>query len=120
MIEAFENTHIELIPDIVFFLENKLQQQSVRRSGILVILRQDKESYFSQRDKEQLISYLKDNYKVTITDNTNGASFTDATREKRLHEFWNKFSTAQVVVTDRLHGMIFSAITHTPCVVARS
>ena len=25
MVEAFEDTRVELIPDIVFFLENKLQ-----------------------------------------------------------------------------------------------
>ena len=92
----------------------------MKRSGILVVLRKDKESYFSQQDKQALVDYLKDNYKVTVTDNTNGGSFNNEIRERRLYEFWNTFSSAQVVVTDRLHGMIFSAITHTPCVVARS
>ena len=28
-----------------------------------------------------------------------------------------KFAARQVVVTDRLHGLIFALITHTPCVV---
>ena len=31
-----------------------------------------------------------------------------------------RFARRQVVVTDRLHGMIFSAVTGTPCVVLSS
>jgi pyruvyl transferase EpsI len=30
------------------------------------------------------------------------------------------FRTAQLVVTDRLHGMIFAAVAETPCVVIKS
>ncbi|MDK8210749.1 polysaccharide pyruvyl transferase family protein, partial [Bacillus subtilis] len=30
---------------------------------------------------------------------------------------WSKFKAAEVVLTDRLHGMIFCAITRTPCIV---
>ena len=29
---------------------------------------------------------------------------------------WEEFKHARLVITDRLHGMIFSAITGTPCV----
>lgn len=94
MIEAFEDTRVELVPDIVFFLENKLQLSPVKRSGILVVLRKDKESYFSQQDKDILIEYLKENYKVTTTDTTNGGAFSNGDRERRLYEFWGKFSAA--------------------------
>ena len=31
-----------------------------------------------------------------------------------------KFYNSKVVITDRLHGMIFCAITKTPCIVTRS
>ncbi|MFB8735822.1 polysaccharide pyruvyl transferase family protein [Bacillus sp. SL00103] len=34
--------------------------------------------------------------------------------------YGQSYVKAQVVVTDRLHGMIFCAITKTPCVVLRS
>ena len=37
-------------------------------------------------------------------------------RDAILETKWAEFRSAEVVVTDRLHGMIFSAITGTPCV----
>lgn len=37
-------------------------------------------------------------------------------RKKVLQKKWNEFSSVQLVVTDRLHGMVFSAITGTPCI----
>lgn len=39
------------------------------------------------------------------------------TYEKTLEQFWDLLRTRKVVVTDRLHCMIFCAITQTPCVV---
>ncbi|WP_423202829.1 polysaccharide pyruvyl transferase family protein [Morganella morganii] len=33
---------------------------------------------------------------------------------------WTKFSNSKLVVTDRLHGMIFAFITNTPCLVIRN
>ncbi|MFX0112804.1 polysaccharide pyruvyl transferase family protein, partial [Bacillus pumilus] len=42
------------------------------------------------------------------------------TRLDELSTLWTELSKAPVVVTDRLHGMIFCAITQTPCVVLRS
>ena len=41
-------------------------------------------------------------------------------REEILLDIWNKFFESKVVITDRLHGMIFCAITKTPCIVMRS
>ena len=36
--------------------------------------------------------------------------------QKSASKKWNEFSSVQLVVTDRLHGMVFSAITGTPCI----
>ena len=38
-------------------------------------------------------------------------------REKTVEDKLNEFRHAKLVVTDRLHGMIFAAITSTPCIV---
>ena len=29
---------------------------------------------------------------------------------------WKNFSSSKIVITDRLHGLIFSKITSTPCI----
>ena len=36
--------------------------------------------------------------------------------ERLVYGKWNEFRSARLVITDRLHGMIFSAVTGTPCV----
>ena len=41
-------------------------------------------------------------------------------RQGQLQELLDAFRKAEIVVTDRLHGMIFSAITGTPCVAFRN
>ena len=38
-------------------------------------------------------------------------------REEILDNKFKQFQTSQIVITDRLHGMIFATITETPCVV---
>ena len=47
-------------------------------------------------------------------------SETDVTKETRrdmIRSKMQEFAGAEIVVTDRLHGMVFSAITGTPCIV---
>ena len=41
-------------------------------------------------------------------------------RENALNEKFAQFAGAELVITDRLHGMIFCAITGTPCIVLDS
>ena len=46
-------------------------------------------------------------------------SETDVTKETRrdmIRSKMQEFAGAQIVVTDRLHGMVFSAVTGTPCI----
>jgi pyruvyl transferase EpsI len=38
-------------------------------------------------------------------------------RISELNKIWKAFSASELVVTDRLHGMVFSYITNTPCIV---
>ena len=38
-------------------------------------------------------------------------------RTSLLDSKFDEFQTAKFVITDRLHGMIFAAITQTPCIV---
>lgn len=39
------------------------------------------------------------------------------TRKEALSDLFDQFRSLQLIVTDRLHGMIFAAITSTPCIV---
>ena len=54
---------------------------------------------------------------LRITDTMDESFAWREEREERVLKKIQEFQMAQIVITDRLHGMIFSAITGTPCIV---
>ena len=103
-------------PDIVMSL-NK-QRFDEKRNGIMYILRHDVEVVLDDTDRNDLISVgnkLFDD--VVVTDMMFPKQIKDHERKDVLDTFMANIGKRQVVVTDRLHGMIFCAITGTPCIV---
>ncbi|WP_174734479.1 polysaccharide pyruvyl transferase family protein [Mesobacillus harenae] len=120
MKKHFNNCKIIKHPDIVLYLNEK-DKSAKERSGILLCLRKDKESYLKENGRELIEKTLIENYgELEKFSTTIGYRVNEKTRENELTALWNKLRGAEVVVTDRLHGMIFCAITETPCVVLRS
>lgn len=121
LMSKYFNNKIFLIPDIVFYLENMKRDINIERKGILTCLRSDKESYISDKSKNDILKKLKEEFRsVEITDTVINKSISKDTRKKELEKIWGKFFAAEVVITDRLHGMIFAVITKTPCIVIRN
>ena len=115
MCEYFPDCSISIAPDIVMTLD--LTEPVKIRDGLLVCLRSDKEQLLSVDLKMNLIEAVKKVFhKVVITDTTDVEldSCQPGTYESTLDDFISKIKTASVVLTDRLHGMIFCAIT---CIV---
>jgi len=46
----------------------------------------------------------------------NRSQMTINDRLEELNKIWDNFRKAELVITDRLHGMIFCYITNTPCI----
>ncbi|WP_353854527.1 polysaccharide pyruvyl transferase family protein [Bacillus sp. Bos-x628] len=106
-------------PDMVLSLDES--SKNYEREGILLCLREDKEAYLPPHKRSQLQQSVKKEYeKVALFTTTIGKRVDRTTRFEELSSLWNQLRQTQVVVTDRLHGMIFCAITNTPCVVLRS
>ncbi len=104
-----------LCPDIAFLLNRRIVKDN--REGVLVCLRQDKESVILS-ERERIIKSLKEKIgSIKVYDTQIGREVTDNSRKNELEKAFNLFSSVKCVVTDRLHGMIFSVITGTPCVV---
>lgn len=122
MKKNFPNCKVELCPDIVFYLNNKLdiEKECLDRKYITVFFRKDKESYYSINDKHKLIQGIKNTFDVFESDTVVNYKVNGITRQNELFKLWRKFYKSKVVITDRLHGMIFAAITKTPCIVLRS
>ena len=114
------NSNIILNPDIVFYLNNKIDCNKFERTNIMTCLRNDKESVLGS-NKEELITDLKRNYgQVVEFDTVINKTVIKEEREKELNKMFDKFSKSKIVITDRLHGMVFCAITKTPCIVTKS
>lgn len=116
MKKYFNNNNIILTPDIVLYL-NKTDKKSIR-DGALYCFRSDNEGILSNGEKKIIKNIIKNNFdKVEITDMCVQKKITINDREKELNDKLKQFRSSELVITDRLHGMVFSAITSTPCIV---
>ena len=104
------------VPDIVLYHD---ETSRLKRAGALLCLRDDKE----RSTPEGALSFLCDVLEARgfpVSETSTLVSLPkrigEGNRNGVLASKWAEFGSAEVVVTDRLHGMIFSAITGTPCV----
>lgn len=101
-------------PDLALYL-NKMQRNN-KRNGILICLRLDKESVANETRKKlfNLSSHFGKSVSAidTVLDRSVG-------RDERAGEVTNILdiiSGSELLITDRLHAMIFAVITGTPCI----
>ena len=117
MKEFLDEENISCVPDIVLWLNNKTAVGNFERNGILFCLRDDVESKLNAEDKERILEIAQKCGKVECTDTIDDCDVPWKERHINLEKKWTRFATSKVVITDRLHGLIFAAITNTPCVV---
>lgn len=117
MKQHFEKAHILLTPDIVLSLNKEYPK--LERNGAVICMRQDKEKNLTQKQTAFIQYEINNRFKsVTMYDtHINRDNMNIEEREEELEKIWNTFKSAELVVTDRLHGMIFCYITNTPCLV---
>ncbi|WP_291857877.1 polysaccharide pyruvyl transferase family protein [Marinilabilia sp.] len=111
---------IYLTPDIVFSLGQESSQK--KRNGAVFCLRNDKEKKLSEKQFMFLNEKVKARFeKVSFHDtDINNDSIGLQEQEYELKKLLDVFRSAELVVTDRLHGMIFCYITNTPCLVLQN
>jgi len=115
MKNAYENNEVVLVPDIVTYL--KKDMPDYKRNGILLCIRSDKESVLNKQTKDKIYKLAsKFSQIINVTSTVVPMIINIDVREHYLEEKLNEFKKSRLVITDRLHGMIFSAITSTPCV----
>ena len=117
MKKYFNKTQVYLTPDIVISL-NKSQPEK-KRKGVVICMRKDKEKKLSEHQSDFVLKQIKDRFKhISYYDtHINQNNLIIQQRDSELNKIWDAFRGAELVVTDRLHGMIFCYITNTPCLV---
>jgi pyruvyl transferase EpsI len=112
--ENFKCVNVRAVPDMVLSLEKS--EPKLCRNGCLAILRDDVETVLSPEIRDSIIKFsLENNIKLKFSDTCTTRFIHPWERKREVEGFLNNIKRAQFAVTDRLHGMIFCAITGTPC-----
>ena len=118
MKDAFPNVRIGIAPDTVFSLKQPVCNQE-RDIPLLICLRTDIEAMISPSERAAIHESLSAKYPKSVNFDTLSKNKESSylKYEEELMLLLAKFKRSKCVVTDRLHGLIFSVITDTPCVV---
>lgn len=117
MRKLYPGVDVRLTPDIVMGLDESLD--CIQQNVATFCLREDME----KADNEKEVSQLQEQCKVKglhidyYDTHIGGNRYTEDEKYYELKKIWSQFRRSKVVITDRLHGMIFAYITRTPAIV---
>lgn len=119
----FHNVHLELKPDVVTSLigDERIASNNVNRKGVLFCLRNDLEKHYSDEELNGLMSQFS--YTRTKRRDTSIKTYRwvwGKNRDRMIQDIVDEFASYEVVITDRYHGTILSAIANTPVIVINS
>ncbi len=119
MQKLYPDTEILLTPDIVLSAEMEtFDVVPQKRKGVLFCLRNDVEKVLSEEVLRKLKEYVKKcGQEYSETDMYSDCDINNDNRKDCIRRKMQEFCRSELVITDRLHGMVFAAITDTPCIV---
>lgn len=119
--EMFSKINLLLYPDIVTSLIGT-RTYPTQREGILFCMRDDIEAFYKSEDINKLINRFGNIRKEKIDTTLHNIPIYEINknRVKIINNMIEKIATYKVVITDRYHGTIFSAIASTPVIVISS
>ena len=114
--KEFSNNSSYYMPDMVLSIQETVEEPE-ERDGVLICLRGDKERITDRTLAENIEHLMKKRNIAVKRTSTIIYDYVDSfNRLKELQKKWDEFAHAKLVITDRLHAMIFCAITQTPCI----
>lgn len=114
MKENFYNNQVFFTPDIVTILDET--SSSANRNGVLFIVRSDIESAVDLNKYKKISDICKKYYSnIDFSDTAIKENILSHIKHEKLNDMLDRYRDSELIITDRLHGMIFAAITSTPC-----
>lgn len=110
------NSKPVLCPDIVLFGSCEYAKKyPAKANKINICLRKDCEKVTDTREEmiEKILEYGEIKEITTVVPRLIPLK----NRTKELEKIWKEFSEGSITITDRLHGMLFSVLNQTPCIV---
>lgn len=117
MQKYFPPVETVLVPDIVTLLDMDIAGQN--RKDILFCMRSDLEKNVTDEQLAEIQQILKIHYpneQMNKIDTVVPYMVSEGMRKKEVKNKLEQFKKAKLIITDRLHGMIFATITATPCI----
>lgn len=110
-----------LVPDIVLSLSiPEALINSHKNNTLGICLRNDMEGVLNTDDKEAIYAFGRakaSNDVMMLSTASCAPTITENNREEVVFQRLSDFSKCKLIITDRLHAMIFAVVTKTPCVV---
>ena len=119
MKQLYPDTKILLTPDIVLsFRRDELLIANRFKKDVLLCFRNDPEQSMTSDERQRITEFLlNQNLQYKMSDMYSEKAITKENRRDCVKDKLQEFSAAKLVITDRLHGMVFAAIAGTPCIV---
>ncbi|MFH1440641.1 MAG: polysaccharide pyruvyl transferase family protein [Candidatus Omnitrophota bacterium] len=114
--QMFYNNKVLVCPDFVLY--HKIKEFPNREDSLLMCFRNDDESIMDLKKKEVIKGNLtKLNMRFDEFDTTIKQPISRSGRQALLENTLDFFGKHRLVLTDRFHGVIFSVLTKTPCII---
>jgi pyruvyl transferase EpsI len=113
----FEKSKILLVPDMVFSYINYRQFSKKTCKKIGICMRDDREKSTEVISKEIIKKDCIKYDDIEEFSTCRSYNVNIEARENEINEILQQISGFRIIITDRLHAMIFAYITRTPCIV---
>lgn len=118
--KMYKQNKILLVPDIaLYYYNNTSKYRQIHKKKIIKIcLRNDRENTQKNKSIDKIIKSFKEkDYIIKKIDTISRFRVSEFRRVQALSKKFEEFAESSLIITDRLHGMIFSYLTATPCIV---
>ena len=117
MKKYFCKNSVFLMPDMVFYLKGRVGMNQMKGDSVGICLRTDAEKLIQGNLEEKVKDGLSGYSLKNIKTHTKDENIIFDRKDEQFLAFLEEIKELKILVTDRLHGMIFSYITGTPCIV---
>ena len=114
-----EGSSLLLLPDMVLTYAPKADgRQIARENKVSVCFRNDPERILDFAEQNAVIQTLTDKFETIayISSNQTDKPVKLSDRDRAMGDFLEHFRSSRLIVTDRLHCMLFAYVTGTPCI----
>lgn len=111
----FYDNELVLCPDIALYYQTDLPIKTNIRKKIGICFREDREKINHARPDEIMKEFQNDNVEFIKLSTIADSAVSCEERKERVDCLIEKFHKCDLVITDRLHGMIYSFLAKSPC-----